>query len=144
MADKETYRNLFNNAVEDIKTSKELSYAAIARLSKISKHKAANIRNGRSTPKIDDILKLLEAFPHFERHFQDLEEIKVIELKGGYATRQTLANFQKKLELCTKANGNYKETIAAQMEEIKHLKEIIAMQDHLLKDHGIDVSKPDQ
>lgn len=137
MAGNKKYRDLFINAVEDIKTAKTLSYAAIARLSGIPKNKFNNIRHSKSTPEIDDILKLLRNFPHFEAHFDDIKEHITDEEPEAYASKQTLAVMQEKVDLCTKANTSYQKTIAAQKEEIKRLREIIAMQNMLLKNHGI-------
>lgn len=137
MTDKKILRILFNNAVEDIKDYKNISYTTIAKLSDIIKDKADNIRNDRSTPEIDDIQRLVTAFPYVKFHFEEAKEIEFAEEKEDYVHRESLTLLKQKVDRCAEEKITCKATEAALKKEIEKLKKIITIQNVLLDTHGI-------
>ena len=126
---------LFIKALEEIKRSKKFSFATISRLTSISIDKIYNVINNKSTPKLDDIHKLLVVFPEYYNLFADLEGLKYSPDNPGYDfnVKDIVSILNEKIAMYEETKLAQRETIEAQKEEIKRLREIVELQNILLK-----------
>lgn len=144
--DKKILRDLFINTLEDIKKSKSFGYATISRLTAISDTKIYNIINGKSSPKIEDVKKLLVVFPNYKSQFSEIEGLEDSEAEDAktYDPKDIVSILHEKIALYKETKNAQRETIEALKEEIKRLRDLTKLQDKLLKDQGIDVdTEPD-
>lgn len=143
--DKKILRELFISTLEDIKKSRSFGFATISRLTAISDTKIYNIINGKSSPKIEDIKKLLVVFPNYKLRFSEIEGLGTPDIEDGkeYDPKDIVSILHEKIALYKETKNAQRETIEALKEEIKRLREIISLQNQLLKDRGLDI-KPEE
>ena len=128
-------KSLFIKALEDIRNTKKLGYATIARLTGMKTTKIYNIMHGKSTAKISDIQNLLAQFPEYKALFSDVEglELPVTEIKYDPKDQDLVSILNEKIALYEETKTAQRETIESLKEEIIRLKEIVALQRKLIE-----------
>jgi len=143
MSDKKP-KSLFVKTLEDIKNTKKLGYATIARLIGIKTTKIYNILHQKSTAQKQDIQALLTKFPEYKHLFSHIEHLNLPAPETKYVPQNQdlvsilndkIALYNDKIALYEETKTAQRETIESLKEEIIRLKEIVALQRKIIEEN---------